>query len=188
MIEPLKLELKEFPEHLEYAFLQGDDQLPIVISSGLSGPEKTRLLEVLKNQKGAIAWSITDIKGIDSFFCTQKILLEDEFKPTVQPQRRVKPNIKKVVKKEVIKLLDARLIYLISDSPWVSPVQVVPKKGGMTVVTNDKNELIPQKQSPDGACASTIGNSMMQIKKTTSHYPSLIRCSNDWLGMNITVF
>ncbi|GKB93413.1 reverse transcriptase domain-containing protein [Tanacetum coccineum] len=69
--------------------------------------------------------------------------MDDEFKPSVQPQRRVNPNIKEVVKKEVIKLLDAGLIYPISDSPWVSPVQVVPKKGGMTVVKKEKDELIP---------------------------------------------
>ncbi|GJU90618.1 reverse transcriptase domain-containing protein [Tanacetum coccineum] len=105
---------------------------------------ETLLLEVLRNHKGAIAWSIADIKGIDSSFCTHKILMEDEFKPTVQPQRRVNPNVKEVVKKEVIKLLYAGLIYPISDSPWVSPVQVVPKKGGMTVVKNKKDELVPQ--------------------------------------------
>ncbi|GJV70930.1 putative nucleotidyltransferase, ribonuclease H [Tanacetum coccineum] len=71
--------------------------------------------------------------------------MEDEFKPSVQPQRRVNSNIKEVVKKEVIKLLDSGLIYPIFDSPWVSPVQVVPKKRGMTVVKNEKNELIPQR-------------------------------------------
>ncbi|GJS54393.1 retrotransposon protein, putative, ty3-gypsy subclass [Tanacetum coccineum] len=143
-IEPPKLELNELPKHLEYAFLQEDNQFQVVISLTLSTDEKTRLLEVLRNHKGAIAWSITDIKGIDSSFCTHKILMEDEFKPSVQPQRRVNPNIKEVVKKEVIKLLDAGLIYPISDSPWVSPVQVVPKKGGMTVVKNEKDELIPR--------------------------------------------
>ncbi|GKB30807.1 reverse transcriptase domain-containing protein [Tanacetum coccineum] len=79
-----------------------------------------------------------DIKRIDSSFCTHKILMEDEFKPSVQPQRRVNPNIKEVVKKEVIKLLDARLIYPISDCPWVSHVRVVLKKGGMTVMKNEK--------------------------------------------------
>ncbi|GJZ52892.1 hypothetical protein Tco_0607777, partial [Tanacetum coccineum] len=66
----------------------------MVISSALSTAEKSRLLEVLKNHKGAITWSITDIKGIDSSFCTHKILMEDEFKPSVQPQRRVNPDIK----------------------------------------------------------------------------------------------
>ncbi|GJT49297.1 reverse transcriptase domain-containing protein [Tanacetum coccineum] len=144
-LELPKLELKELPEHLEYAFLQKGNQLPVVISSALSAIEKARLLDDLKNHKGVIAWSIADIKGIDSSFCTHKILMEDEFKPSVQPQRRVNRNIKEVVKKEVIKLLDARLIYPISDSPWVSPVQVVPKKGGMTIVKNEKDELIPQR-------------------------------------------
>ncbi|GJS87521.1 hypothetical protein Tco_0770157 [Tanacetum coccineum] len=143
-VEPPKLKLKELPEHLEYAFLQEENQLLVVISSALSTDKKNRLLEVLRNHKGVIAWSIADIKGIESSFCTHKILIEDEFKPSVQPQRRLNPNIQEVVKKEVIKLLDAELIYPISDSPWVSPVQVVPKKGGMTVVKNEKNELILQ--------------------------------------------
>nr|GEX11763.1 DNA-directed DNA polymerase [Tanacetum cinerariifolium] len=84
-VEPLKLELKELPENLEYAFLQENNQLLVVISSTLSIFEKARLLEVLYNYKGAIAWSIADIKGIDSSFCTYKILMEDEFKPGVQP-------------------------------------------------------------------------------------------------------
>ncbi|GKA53193.1 DNA-directed DNA polymerase [Tanacetum coccineum] len=141
-VEPPKLELKELPEHLEYAFLQENNQLPVVISSALSTVEKARILEVLRNHKGAIAWSIADIKRIDSSFCTHKILMEDEFKPSVQPQRRMNPNIKEVVKKEFIKLLDASLIYPISDSPWVSPVQVVSKKGGMAIVKNEKDELI----------------------------------------------
>ncbi|GKB31931.1 reverse transcriptase domain-containing protein [Tanacetum coccineum] len=130
---------------LEVTTAQENNQLPVVISFALSAIKIARLLEVLKNHKEVIAWSIADIKGIDSSFCTQKIIIEDEFKPSVQPQRRVNPNIKEVVKKEVIKLLDAGLIYPISDSPWVSPVQVVPKKGGMTVVKNEKNELIPQR-------------------------------------------
>ncbi|GKC59886.1 hypothetical protein Tco_1087484 [Tanacetum coccineum] len=85
--EAPKLELKELPEHLEYTFLQENKQLPVVISSALSTDEKTRLLKVLRNHKGAIAWSIADIKGMDSSFCTHKILMEDEFKPSVQPQR-----------------------------------------------------------------------------------------------------
>ncbi|GJU60596.1 hypothetical protein Tco_1238362 [Tanacetum coccineum] len=69
--------------------------------------------------------------------------MKDDFKPTVQHQRRVNPKIHEVIKAKGIKLLDAGLMYPISDSPWVSPVHVVPKKGGMTVVTNDNNELIP---------------------------------------------
>ncbi|GKB44541.1 hypothetical protein Tco_0889483 [Tanacetum coccineum] len=69
--------------------------------------------------------------------------MEDDFKPAVQHQRRVNPKIHEVIKKEVLKLLDAGLIYPISDSPWVSPVHCVPKKDGFTVVKNKENELIP---------------------------------------------
>ncbi|MCH84109.1 hypothetical protein A2U01_0004940 [Trifolium medium] len=86
---------------------------------------------------------ISDLKGISSTFCMHKIKMEDEFKPVVEPQRRLNPTLKEVVKKEVLKLLEADMIYPISDSVWVSPVHVVHKKGGMTVVRNDKNELIP---------------------------------------------
>ncbi|GJZ35934.1 hypothetical protein Tco_0581751 [Tanacetum coccineum] len=69
--------------------------------------------------------------------------MEDDYEPAVQHQRRVNPKIHDVIKKEVEKLLDAGLIYPILDSPWVSPVHCGSKKGGMTVVTNDDNELVP---------------------------------------------
>ncbi|GJV23058.1 reverse transcriptase domain-containing protein [Tanacetum coccineum] len=105
--------------------------------------EKTSLINVLKNRKQAIAWKLSDIRGIDPEFCSHKILLEDDYEPSVQHQRRVNPKIHDVIKKEVEKLLDAGLIYPISDSPWVSPVHCVPKKGGMTVVKNEENELVP---------------------------------------------
>ncbi|GJU91820.1 reverse transcriptase domain-containing protein [Tanacetum coccineum] len=141
--EPSELELKDLPSHLEYAFLEGTDKLPVIISKELKDEEKAALLKVLKLHKRAIAWKISDIKGIDPCFYTHKILMEDDFKPAVQHQRRVNPKIHEVIKKEVIKLLDAGLIYPISDSPWVSPVHCVPKKGGMTVVENEDNELIP---------------------------------------------
>nr|GEZ91495.1 reverse transcriptase domain-containing protein [Tanacetum cinerariifolium] len=69
--------------------------------------------------------------------------MEDDFEPVVQHQRRVNPKIHEVIKKEVLKLFDAELIYHISDSPWVSPVHYVLKKGGFTVFENEENELIP---------------------------------------------
>jgi hypothetical protein len=71
------------------------------------------------------------------------IYLEENVKPCREMQRRLNPNMKEVVKNEVIKLLDNGIIYPISDSKWVSPTQVVPKKSGVTVITNEKNELIP---------------------------------------------
>ncbi|GKC89711.1 reverse transcriptase domain-containing protein [Tanacetum coccineum] len=141
--DPPEPELKDLPSHLEYAFLEETNKLPVIIAKNLKDDEKARLLKVLKSHKHAIAWKISDIKGNDPQFCTHKILMEDDFKPAVQHQRRVNPKIHEVIKKEVIKLLDARMIYLISDSPWVSPIHCVPKKGGMTVVTNEDNELIP---------------------------------------------
>ncbi|GJR16764.1 reverse transcriptase domain-containing protein, partial [Tanacetum coccineum] len=141
--EAPELELKDLLSHLEYAFLEGTDKLPVKISKELKDDEKAALLKVLKSHKQAIAWKISDIKSIDLSFCTHKILMEDDFKLAVQHQRRVNLKIHEVIKKEVIKLLDARLIYPIFDSPWVSPVHCVPKKGGMTVVKNEDNELIP---------------------------------------------
>ncbi|KAL5579926.1 hypothetical protein UlMin_012368 [Ulmus minor] len=83
------------------------------------------------------------IKGISPTICMHKILLEDNSKNNIEGQRRFNPIMKEVLKKEIIKWLDARIIYPISDRVWVSPVQCVLKKGGITVVTNDKNEIIP---------------------------------------------
>ncbi|GJY26776.1 reverse transcriptase domain-containing protein [Tanacetum coccineum] len=142
--EPPEVELKDLPPHLEYAFLADNNKLPVIIAKDLSDDEKTALIKVLKSRKQAIAWKLSDIKGINPEFCSHKILMEDDYEPAVQHQRRVNPKIHDVIKKEVEKLLDAGLIYPISDSPWVSPVHCVPKKGGMTVVTNDDNELVPR--------------------------------------------
>nr|GEW98952.1 reverse transcriptase domain-containing protein [Tanacetum cinerariifolium] len=140
--EPTELELKELLSYLEYAFLEDTDKLPVIIAKDLKDVEKEALIKVLKSHKWAIAWKISDIKGIDPRFCTHKILTEKDYKPTVQSQRRVNLKIHDVIKKEVIKLLDAGMIYPISDSPWVSPIHCLPKKGGMTVVANENNKLI----------------------------------------------
>nr|GEW19149.1 reverse transcriptase domain-containing protein [Tanacetum cinerariifolium] len=115
--EPPELELKELLSHLEYVFLEGTVKLPIIIYKELKDEEKSALLNVLKSHKQAITWKFSNIKGIEPYFCTHKILMEDDFKPMVQHQRRVNPKIHEVIKKEVIKLLDAGLIYPISDSP-----------------------------------------------------------------------
>nr|GFB47017.1 reverse transcriptase domain-containing protein [Tanacetum cinerariifolium] len=119
-----------------------DDKLPVIIAKYLSVEENTSLITVLKSHKLAITWKLSDIKGIDLEFYTHEILIEEDFEPAVQHQRRVNPKIHDVIKQEVLKLLDARLIYPISDSPWVSPIHCVPKKGGFTVVENEDNELI----------------------------------------------
>nr|GFD25138.1 reverse transcriptase domain-containing protein [Tanacetum cinerariifolium] len=141
--EPPEVEFKELPPYLEYAFLGDKGKWPVIRAKDLSSNEKTTLINVLKTRKKAIAWKLTDIKGIDREFCSHKILLEEDYSPKVQSQRRVNQKIHDVFKKEVEKLLDARLIYPISDSPWVSPIHCVPKKGAMTVIKNDENELVP---------------------------------------------
>nr|GEV62529.1 reverse transcriptase domain-containing protein [Tanacetum cinerariifolium] len=92
---------------------------PVIIAKDLSDEEKTALITVLKSRKRAIAWKLSDIKGTEPEFYTHKILMEDDFEPAVQHQRRVNLKIHDVIKQEVLKILDAGLIYPISDSPWV---------------------------------------------------------------------
>nr|GEV42496.1 reverse transcriptase domain-containing protein [Tanacetum cinerariifolium] len=141
--EPPEVELKDLPPHLEYTFLEGDNKLPVIIARELGDKEKSALIKVLKSHMRAIAWKLSDIQGINPKFYTHKILMEEDYKPAVQHQRRVNPKIHDIIKKEVEKLLDAGLIYPISDSPWVSPVHYVSIKGGFTVAENEENELIP---------------------------------------------
>ncbi|GJT74614.1 reverse transcriptase domain-containing protein [Tanacetum coccineum] len=105
--EPPELELKDVSSHLEYAFLEKNDKLPVIIAKDLKNDEKDALLKVLKSHKGAIAWKITDIKGIDPRFCTHKILMEDDYKPTVQSQRRVNPKIHECIVSQERKLNEA---------------------------------------------------------------------------------
>ncbi|XP_070057897.1 uncharacterized protein [Nicotiana tomentosiformis] len=101
------------------------------------------LLNILRDHKKAIGWTISDIRGIPTGICEHKIQLEQEIKPSVEHQRRLNPSMQEAVKKEIIKWLDVGVVYPIADIPCVSPVQYVPKKGGMIVIQNDKNELIP---------------------------------------------
>nr|GEZ28963.1 reverse transcriptase domain-containing protein [Tanacetum cinerariifolium] len=115
--EPPEVELKEMPTHLEYAFFGENNKWPVIISKDLSVNEKFTLFEVLKSRKKAIAWKLNAINGIDPEFYSHKILLKEDYTPKVQSQRRVNPKIHDVIKKEVEKLLDAGLIYPISDSP-----------------------------------------------------------------------
>ncbi|GJX40936.1 reverse transcriptase domain-containing protein [Tanacetum coccineum] len=140
---PTDLELKPLPDNLEYVFLEEPFFLPVIISSQLTKEKKNKLVSILKKHKQAFAWKTTDIPGICPSFCKYKIQLLDDKKPVVQKQRRLNPNMQEVVKKEIVKLLDTGIIYPIADSHWVSPIHYVPKKGGITVVTNENDELVP---------------------------------------------
>ena len=128
---------------MKYAFLEPEEEKPVIISAALNKNEEQQLLRILRKYKEAITWSIEDLKGISPSICMHKILLNDDVKTSVEHQRRLNPVMKDVVRKEVLKWLNAGFIYARSDNPWVSPVHVVPKKGGFTVIINERNELIP---------------------------------------------
>ncbi|GJV01013.1 reverse transcriptase domain-containing protein [Tanacetum coccineum] len=140
---PTDLELKPLPDNLEYVFLEEPSFLPVIISSKISAQNKSKLVSILKKHKEAFAWKTTDIPGICPSFCKHKIQLLDDKKPVVQKQRRLNPNMQEVVKKEIVKLLDNGIIYPIADSHWISPIHCVSKKGGITIVTNRNDELVP---------------------------------------------
>ena len=101
------------------------------------------MLRMLREHRTALGWTISNIKGISPSICIHKILMEELYKPSIEPQRRLNLAMKEVVRAKILKLLNAGIIYAISDSSWVSLVQIVPKKGGMTVAKNDNNEFIP---------------------------------------------
>ncbi|RVW30823.1 Retrovirus-related Pol polyprotein from transposon 297 [Vitis vinifera] len=114
----LKLELKTLPAELKYAYLEEGNKAPVVISSSLTVSQEDNLLRILRKHKKAIGWQISDLKGISPLICTHHIYMEEGAKPT--------PGI----------------IYPISDSTWVSPTQVVPKKSGITVVKGENGDEV----------------------------------------------
>ncbi|KAK9031527.1 hypothetical protein V6N11_032901 [Hibiscus sabdariffa] len=143
VLQAPQIELKELPKHLKYAFLGDDETLPIIVSNKLSAEEEKKLIRVLRNYKEAIGWTVADIKGLNPSTCIHRIKVFEDAKPPREGQRRLNPPMMEVVKKEIQKLLDADLIYPISDSDWVSPIHVVPKKTDVTVVENSQGKLIP---------------------------------------------
>ena len=102
-------------------------------------------MKTLNKHDAAIGYTLDDLKGISPTLCQHKINLEADAKPVCDPQRRLNPKMKEVVRKEILKLLEAGIIYPVADSEWVSPVHCVPKMGGITIVPNDKDELIPHR-------------------------------------------
>ncbi|CAM8951240.1 unnamed protein product [Rhodiola kirilowii] len=142
IVQAPKVELKPLPAHLKYEFLGENDTLPVIIKDELEADQEHRLIEILARHKQALGWTLADIQGISPAVCMHRILLEDEAKPSREPQRRLNPIMMEVVQKEIQKLLDADVIYPISDSQWVSLVHVVPKKTGITVERNAAGEMV----------------------------------------------
>ena len=139
------MEQNPLPSHLRYAYLGEASTLPVIISASLTAAEENKLLRVLRDHKDAFSWSLADLKGTRPSMCMHHILLEDGHKPSVEAQRRLNPTMKEVVCKEVLKWLDIGVIYPISDSAWVSAVQVVPKKGGTIVIKTENNIFLPSR-------------------------------------------
>ncbi|CAM8962659.1 unnamed protein product [Rhodiola kirilowii] len=140
--EPCKVELKPLHASLRYEFLGPDSTYPVIVNASLTDVKTRRLLDVLREHRPALGYSIDDLKGIGPDMCKHRIHLEGDARPTRDALRRLNPKLNDVVKKEILKLLDAGIIYSITDSEWVSPLHVVPKKGGLTVVQNEHNDLI----------------------------------------------
>ncbi|CAM8913043.1 unnamed protein product [Rhodiola kirilowii] len=137
-----KIELKPLPGHLKYTFLGDNNTLPVIIKSGLEAGQERSLTKVLKQHKLAIGWTLADLRGVSPAVCMHRILLEDGAKQSREPQRQLNPIMMEIIQKEVQKLLDADVIYPISNSQWVSPVHVVPKKSGITVEEDAEGKMV----------------------------------------------
>ena len=135
-------ELKPLSSTLKYAFLDHHSANPVIISSQLDHDQEERLLAVLQERKEAIGWNLSDLKEINPSLCTHRIFLKEDSRPSRESQRWLNPKVWDAIKDEILKWLNAGIIYLISNSPWVSPVHVVPNKAGITVTTNDKGKEI----------------------------------------------
>jgi len=142
-----ELELKPLPDNLKYVFIGDNNTLLVIIATGLTNTQEEKLVKLLCDHKTTIGSTLADIKGISPSMCMHHILLKDNVKPTREMKRRLNPPMMEVVKAKILKLLDAGVIYPITDSKWVVPIHVVPKKIRITLVKNKNDELIPTRIS-----------------------------------------
>ncbi|GJY21899.1 hypothetical protein Tco_0394465 [Tanacetum coccineum] len=148
---------------------EGNDKFALIIANNLKNGGKAALIEVLKSHKRAIAWKLSDIKGIDPEFCTHKILMEEDYKPTVQHQRRVNLKIHDVIKKEVEKLLDAGLIYPISDSPWGGEYKKAAENldaDHLSRLENPHQDKLENKEITETFPLETLGSVALRVDST----------------------
>ena len=123
--------LKQLPHTLKYAYLDEKKIYHVIVSANNSEHEEKGLLKILKKHRVAIGYTLVDLKGMSPTLCKHKINMEPDTKPVVDHQGRLNPKMKEVIRNEILKLLEAGIIYPIADSRWVSHVHCVPKKGGL---------------------------------------------------------
>ena len=167
--EKTTIELKELPKNLRYEFLDEEMNRPVIISAALNQIETNQLLDTLRKYPSALGYKVSDLRGISPSVCMHRIMLEEDSKPSREHQRRINPIMSDVVKKEVLKLLEAGIIYQISDSEWVSPVHVVPKKGGITVLKNEKGEHVAKRT--EGGWRMCIDYRKLNKATRKDHFP-----------------
>ena len=131
---------------LKYAFFTPGDTFPVAITSELTIEQQDELIKQVKKYKATIGWTIVDIKGVIPLIFTHKNNLENDSKATRDYQHRLNITMEEVLKNEILKLLDVGITYPISYDKWISLMQVVLKKFGVTIVKkNANNELVPIK-------------------------------------------
>ncbi|XP_038902440.1 uncharacterized protein LOC120089086 [Benincasa hispida] len=146
LIAPLQgTKLKALPSYLKYMYLGERNTLLVIISRELTPTKEESLIDILKTYKEAIGWTLDNLKGISPTLCMHRITLEEDAKSMVQPLKRLNPNLKDIVLKEIIKLKEVVIIYPILDNKWVSLIHIVPEKTDMTIVENDKGEMVPMR-------------------------------------------
>ena len=168
--DPFEVELKPLPSTIKYIFVGPRNTLPVIISSSLTSSQEEDLTRVLKEYRAAIGWSFDDIKGVPSSICEHQIFIEEGSRPTREPQRRLNPNMIEVLKGEILKWLKGDVIYAISDSSWVSPVHMVPKKSGVTVEKNKKGEEVQTRLVTSWRVCIDYRKLNLVTKKTTIPY------------------
>lgn len=127
----------------EICFFCANNTLLVIVATDLHGEQVNAFVVVLQQFRIVIKWTIAGIISIPLGVCTYKIQSIKDYNSSIENQRCLNPTIQEVMCKEIMKWLDAGVIYPIPYSEWVSSVQCVPKKRGIIMVPNASKELIP---------------------------------------------
>ncbi|XP_076949539.1 uncharacterized protein LOC143622223 [Bidens hawaiensis] len=152
---PPKVEMKELPSRLKYAFLGENETLPVIIASNLEEDQERALAKVLEAHKAAIGWTLADLKCISPYIVMHKIIADEESKPTRETQRRLNPNLQELVKKEVLLLQEFDLeirVNKVYENVVANHLSRIPLEG--VDDPTEINENFPDEQLPAVSTAS----------------------------------